>query len=333
VLECTHDYNNSFYWGNDDKKAKWEGYDAYAQTADAAKYIRDNKQSSKPFLMVLSWGPPHTPFETAPEAYKQKYRNKTLKIRDNVPADRKEKAKNDLIGYYGHISALDSCIGVLRKTLEETGLDDNTLFVFTADHGALVQSHGYSHKQRPYEESVHVPMLIRYPSVFGNKGKKDDLLIGTPDLLPTLLGLVGLPVPASVEGTDKSPVLKGKQKDRTDAVLIACYHPFGQWPESQGGKEYRGVRTKRFTYVKDLKGPWLLYDNQKDPYQLTNLVDLPASKRIQEGLEKQLTAILKQTGDAFLPGKEYIKKWNYVTDKTGTVPYVKMNYEGKPVNE
>lgn len=333
VLECTHDYNNSFYWGNDDKKAKWEGYDAYAQTADAAKYIRDNKQSTKPFLMVLSWGPPHTPFETAPENYKQKYRSKLLKIRGNVPPNLTDKAKKDLIGYYGHISALDSCIGVLQKTLEESGLDGNTLFVFTADHGAMVQSHGYVNKQRPYEESVNVPMLIRYPSLFGNKGKKSDLLIGTPDLMPTLLGLCGLPVPASVEGTDKSPVMKGNQKDQTDAVLIASYHPFGQWPESQGGKEYRGVRTKRYTYVKDLKGPWLLFDNLKDPWQLNNLVDVPSARLIQAGLEKQLAAILKTNKDEFLSGKEYIKKWGYVTDQTGTVPYVKMNYEGKPINK
>ncbi len=333
VLECTHDYNNSWYWGTDDKKAKWEGYDAYAQTADAANYIRENKQSVKPFLMVLSWGPPHTPFETAPESYKQKYRNKALKIRTNVPADLTGKANNDLIGYYAHISALDSCIGVLQKTLVETGLDGNTIFIFTADHGAMVQSHGYVNKQRPYDESINVPMLISYPAVFGKKGTKNDLLIGTPDLMPTLLGLCGLPIPKTVEGEDKSSIMEGKQKDNTDAVLIACYHPFGQWPASQGGKEYRGVRTKRYTYVKDLKGPWLLFDNLKDPFQLKNLVNESASKQLQAGLEKQLAVILKQTADEFLPGKEYIKMWNYVTDQTGTVPYAKMNYQGLPVKE
>ena len=109
VLECTHDYNNSFYWGNDDKKAKWEGYDAFAQTVDAANYIKAGKQDAKPFFMILSWGPPHTPFETAPESYKQIYRNKLLNLHPNVPSDLSEKAIADLVGYYGHISALDSC--------------------------------------------------------------------------------------------------------------------------------------------------------------------------------------------------------------------------------
>jgi len=331
VLECTHDYNNSFYWGNDDKKAKWEGYDAFAQTADAAKYIRARKQDNQPFLMILSWGPPHTPFETAPEAYKKIYREKLLKLRGNVTDELKQKAVDDLVGYYGHITALDSCVGVLQKSLQETGLDENTLFVFTSDHGAMVRSHGFVNKQRPYEESINVPMLIRYPKVFGDKGVKNSMLINTPDLMPTLLGFCSLPIPKTVEGEDKSASMKGTEQDRSDGVLIASYHPFGQWPESQGGKEYRGVRTKRYTYVKDLAGPWLLFDNQKDPFQLTNLVKDPQSVKIRIELETKLIKLLAKTKDQFLPGREYIKKWGYILDKTGTVPYVKINYQGLPV--
>lgn len=333
VLECTHNYNNSWYWGNDDKKVKWEGYDAYAQTTDAANYIKARKQNEKPFFMILSWGPPHTPFETAPESFKKIYREKLLKVRENVPDELKQKAINDLIGYYAHISALDSCIGVLQQSLKETGLDENTIFVFTSDHGAMVQSHGFVNKQRPYEESINVPMLIRYPEVFGNKGRKNDMLIGTPDLMPTLLGLCGLSIPDSVEGEDKSAVMSGKAKDKKDAVLIASYHPFGQWPAKQGGKEYRGVRTKRYTYVKDLNGPWLLFDNLKDPFQQKNLVNEKSCEQVQKELEKELTELLKKNKDEFLPGTSYIKKWKYVTDETGTVPYVKINYQGLPINE
>jgi arylsulfatase A-like enzyme len=332
VLECTHDYYNSWYWGNDNKKMKWEGYDAFAQTRDAVDYIRGKKNSGHPFFMVLAWGPPHTPFETAPESFKQKYRGRNLKIRANVPDEMKEQAINDLIGYYAHISALDSCIGVLRQTLVETGLDEKTLFIFTSDHGAMVRSHGYMHKQRPYEESIRVPLLIRFPSVIGVGGRKNDMLINTPDLMPTILGLCRLPVPESVEGEDKSPVLRGEQTDDTEAVLIACYHPFGQFTPEIGGKEYRGIRTKSFTYVRDLKGPWLLFNNKKDPFQLTNLVNNAEYMEVQTDLEAKLIGLLRQTGDEFLPGIEYIKKWGYVTDKNGTVPYNKINFQGKPVD-
>jgi len=331
VLECTHNYNNSFYWGNDDKKSKWEGYDAYAQTADAANYIAQRGEDKKPFLMVLSWGPPHTPFENAPESYKKIYREKSLKLRSNVPDELKEKAIDDLIGYYGHITALDSCIGVLQQTLQEAGLDENTIFIFTSDHGAMVRSHGFSNKQRPYEESINVPMLIRYPEAFGNTGSKNNMLINSPDLMPTLLGLCDLPIPKTVEGEDKSAIMKGQAKDISDGVLIASYHAFGQWPAAEGGKEYRGVRTSRYTYVKDLSGPWLFFDNQKDPFQLNNLVKDKKYQRIRNDLELKLSQLLTKTNDQFLPGMEYIKKWKYVTDATGTVPYIKINYQGLPV--
>jgi arylsulfatase A-like enzyme len=332
VLECTHDYYNSYYWGNDGKKAKWEGYDAYAQTSDAVNYIKETKKDGKPFLMILSWGPPHTFFETAPESYKKIYRNKLLKIRPDVPSDMSENAITDLVGYYGHMTALDSCIGVLQQALKETGLDENTIFVFTSDHGAMVRSHGLNHKQVPYEESINVPLLIRYPELFGNKGKKNDMLINSPDIMPTLLGLCGLPIPKTAEGDDKSPVMKGKVKDKTDAVLIACYHVFGQWSLKLGAKDYRGVRTKRFTYVKDLSGPWLLFDNQKDPFQMNNLVKDKKYQHIKNDLEIKLVHLLHKTNDEFLPGREYTKKWGYVIDeKTGNIPYTKINYQGLPI--
>ncbi len=333
VLECTHNYNNSEYWGNDDQKYKWKGYDAFDQTDHAVSYIQDHKNNDKPFLMVLAWGPPHTPFGQAPEQFKKLYHAKDLQIRPNVPDNLKEKAVGDLVGYYGHMSALDSCVGILQKTMKETGLDENTIFVFTADHGAMVESHGASHKQRPYEEAINVPMLIRYPALLGNTGKKNDMLINTPDLMPTLLGLCGLPIPETVEGVDKSAIITGKEKDTTEGVLIACYQPFGQWPRKDGGKEYRGVRTKRYTYVKDLNGPWFLFDNQKDPFQMNNLVNEKEYQKVQNDLEKQLSEILKEQKDEFLPGMDYIKKWNYVVDETETIPYIKINYQGLPIKE
>lgn len=331
ALECTHEYYNSEYWGNDNKKAKWQGYDAYAQTADAVDYIKGSKQKGKPFFMILSWGPPHSPFALAPEPFKNLYADSQFAIRANVPEKFKGIAKTELAGYYGHIAALDSCIGLLQGVLKETGLHENTIFVFTSDHGAMLRSHAYNHKQRPQEESINVPLLISYPALFGQKGRKVDMLINTPDLMPTLLGLCGLPIPTTVEGADKTPILKMNKKDTTDAVLIAAYHAFGQWPKIRGGKEYRGVRTKRFTYAKDLSGPWLLFDNIKDPYQLHNLVNDKGYEQVRNDLEIKLAKLLHKTNDQFLPGMDYIKKWGYVTDSTGTVPYVKINYQGLPI--
>jgi len=333
VLECTHDYNNSYYWDNEDNKKKWDGYDAYAQTADAINYINETSKSNKPFLLILSWGPPHTPFETAPESCKELYRGMTLNNRGNVPVEESDKTKNDLVGYYGHITALDSCIGALQDAVRNAGIEENTVFVFTSDHGAMVNSHGYMHKQRPYEESIHVPFLLKYPAILGREGKRLDMLFNTPDIMPTLLGLCELSIPNSVEGDDKSQVLLGRKTDTTTEVLIACYQPFGQWARNNGGKEYRGVRTKRYTYVRDLTGPWLLFDNEKDPWQMNNLINQPGYDDIQMELNHKLNNLLQKSNDKFLPGIEYIKKWKYVVDETETIPYRTINYQGLTITE
>ena len=145
--------------------------------------------------------------------------------------------------------------------------------------------------------------------------------ISTPDIMPTLLGLSGLPIPNTVEGTDFSKVLSGEKAAENEAALIMCPSPFGQWTRKQGGREYRGIRTRRYTYVRDLQGPWLLYDNEKDPYQLTNLCNQPEHVKLQKKLDEMLNRKLQETNDEFLSGWDYIRKWGYKTNPGGTVPY------------
>ena len=81
------------------------------------------------------------------------------------------------------------------------------------------------------------------------------------------------------------------------------------------------MRSERYTYVRDLNGPWLLFDNETDPYQMSNLADLPEHAELQRQLEATLDRKLRETGDEFLPGWDYIRKWGYVADESGTVPY------------
>ncbi len=311
VLECTHDYNDSWYWGNNDQFKKWDGYDAYAQTEDAIHYIKDRKGSDQPFMLIISWGPPHTPFTQAPEDMQQIYREKELKIRPNVDKKMWNATRNHLIGYYGHMTALDRCIGDLQETIKEAGLEDNTIFIFTSDHGYMIHSQGWFHKQVPYEESIHVPLLLKYPRLFGKNGQKNGVLVNTPDIMPTLLGLCNLPIPGSVEGNDLSGIITGKDEDNIEAVLLACYQPFGQWRRERGGIEYRGVRTKQYTYAVGLEGPWLLFDNKNDPYQLNNLVDQPEYQELRKLLHAMMQELLNQTNDRFEPGMNYSNRWGY----------------------
>ena len=103
--------------------------------------------------------------------------------------------------------------------------------------------------------------------------------------------------------------------------MISCYAPFGQWQRKQGGREYRGVRTERYTYVRSLEGPWLLFDNKADPYQMKNLCGDPGRAALQKELDELLQRKLKATRDDFQPASKYIQKWGYVIDANGTVPY------------
>ena len=323
VLECTHDYNNSFYYADGPEKLKWEGYDAIAQTHDASEYIRSHAHSSRPFFLLLSWGPPHNPYETAPQKYRDRYEAGTLRTRENVPAGLRPKIQKELAGYYAHCTALDDCMGELLRTLEETGLETNTLVVFTSDHGDLLGSHGYQRKQQPYDESVRVPMLMRWPAGLGTKSMQLDAPMSSPDIMPTLLGLCGVKAPRTVEGLDFSGYIHGDNDPSHRAALISCVAPFGEWNRINGGREYRGVRTTRYTYVRDLRGPWLMFDNVRDPGQTNNLTGKPGSAQLQAALEEALQSKLREAKDKFLPGEEYVKQWGYKVDATGTIPYGK----------
>ena len=320
VLECTHKYNESYYYSDEDVKLKWEGYDAIAQTREAQRYI-NKYDSDKPFILLLSWGPPHNPYETAPEEYRRMYNPEDLILRPNVPDKHRALASRDLAGYYAHISAMDGCMGEINRTLEECGLDKNTILVFTSDHGDMHGSQSGWRKQRPWDESIMVPFLLRYPGEFGSRSSVINTPINTPDIMPTLLGLCEVDIPKTVEGIDYSDHIRGDENPGDGAALIACYAPFGEWVKKNGGLEYRGVRTSRYTYVRTLKGPWLLYDNQDDPYQLRNLCNNPEYPDQQSDLEDVLNRKLKDTKDGFMSSGYYIDEWGLVTDELGNVPY------------
>jgi arylsulfatase A-like enzyme len=321
VLECTHDYNNSFYYADGTEKLKWEGYDAIVQTDDAQNYIRDHAHSPKPFFLLLSWGPPHNPYQTAPARYRGFFSPDKMQLRANVPHSDRAATAKDLAGYYAHGNALDDCVGSLLATLKETALADNTLILFTSDHGDLLGAHGQERKQQPYDESIRVPMLIHWPAGLGPQAKRLAAPISSPDIMPTLLALCGVPIPKTVEGLDFSKYILGGSDPCDGAALISCVVPFGEWNRRKGGREYRGIRTVRYTYVRDLRGPWLLFDNQADPLQMTNLVGQPRDARLQDRLDHILQKKLADTSDKFLAGDFYVKKWGYKVDANGTIPY------------
>ncbi len=319
ALECSHDYWASPYYSQEAQTpSQWAGYDAFAQTQDAIEYLA-GREKDRPVLLLLSWGPPHNPYHTAPEAYRALYAPDVGALRPNVPFDMAQAAARDIAGYNAHITALDHSLGRLLAALEDMGMGDNTLFVYTSDHGDMLGSQGVMGKQKPWDESIRVPFLLLDPRAKGPR--RVETPFAAPDIMPTLLELCGIPIPPTVEGVSLAAAVREGREPDIPAALIQCIHPFGGWHKFAGGREYRGVRTRRYTYARGLEGPWLLYDNQEDPYQLVNLLEGEPNPAPLKELEDMLFELLRRRGDPFLPGRAYLERWGYRPNFLGTLPF------------
>lgn len=325
-LECTHRYFNSkFYDNNNDSIQQWPGYDADAQTQSAIEYIQQ-RDKDKPFFMVLSWGPPHGPY-IAPQEFMDRVNPDSLILRPNVsesdvadalvsnprfniPTVYSPKHKQRILdemsdeastrqltaGYLAATLAIDQYLGDLMKALEAEGLDENTIVVFTADHGDQLSSHQFYDKNVPFEESISIPFLVRYPQKIKSESKSE-VLLEPVDVMPTVLALAGVGCP-SIDGDDKSDMLLNVQEDTTDGVLLMGMTHLNNTSLINGLDTWRGVRTKRYTYARyEDQTPWLLYDNLEDPYQINNLVEHPLMKALVSEMNKMLDDLLLEADD------------------------------------
>jgi len=319
ALEVSHEYNKLFYYeGDNPEKKQWPGYGPWAETDDAISYIERHADGDKPFLLVLAVGAPHFPHNSAPEEMQALFSPEDIVLRGNVTDEFEESARIEAAGYYAHIAAMDAAIGKLRDAIEQAGIADDTIFVFTSDHGEMMGSQGWRPKQKQvaWAESVKIPFLLQYPARFGSKKITVDAPINTPDILPTLLSMAGIPTPSGVEGEDMSYAIGDDDAAKDKAALIMNVSPF-----AGDFDEYRGIYTSRYAYIETLDGPSRLFDMDNDPLQMKNLVDSAEHKALQEQLELELQRELAKVGDDFMPRQYYIDKWNYKLNESGHIPY------------
>jgi arylsulfatase A-like enzyme len=319
--ECDHNYKHSHYYSGDSSQQRfWDGYDAAAQTRDAQAYLRQHAGASQPFVLLVSYGVPHFPHHTAPQEYLDRYPAGQIQLSPNVPEAMQQKARREAQGYYAHCTALDKCLGEVLTTLNETGLDEHTILVFTSDHGEMLGSHGCAPfmKQVPWDEAARVPFLLRYPPAHGTTGRVLQTPLTTPDILPTLLGLASVAIPPTVEGTDLSAVIRNGTEPADRGALYMGVAPFAG---GDANKEYRALRTSQYTYVRGLAGPWLLFADQQDPYQLNNLVEQPEYAAVRQDMERRLQTELQRIGDDFRPAQHYLDMWGYEIAKHGSISY------------
>ncbi len=312
AFNCSHNYFGASYFRDDPVPIPITGYEPVIQTDLAIEFLQ--QKDERPFCLFLSWGPPHDPYDLVPAEYKSRYDPTKIELRPNArpippgPTDlsRGQDPKVTLASYYAAITALDDQLGRLLATLDESALTESTAVVFTSDHGDMLWSHGMMKKQQPWEEAISVPLLIRQPGRIP-AGSVSNGLFSTVDVAPSLIGLLGIPVPAEMQGADLSAVILGRSEVGPDSAFLMDMVAVDEG-YVQGLMEWRGVRTARHTYARWRDGmAWLLYDNEADPLQMHNLAGDPAYTDLEREMESVLMRWLQMTGDPFLSGEGMIR--------------------------
>ena len=196
------------------------------------------------------------------------------------------------------LMAVDESLGRIIDQLEESNLLENTIIVFTSDHGYWYGEHGLSVERRlAYEEAIRIPMLIRYPRVF-EPGQTNERMILSIDLAPTLLDLAGLIPGAHIHGRSMVPLMNGKTQDWRSSFLIEYYSDTVFPRILKMG--YKAVRNERYKYIRylDLKNMDELYDLTEDPYELNNIHDAPGSEEVLKVMKAELNRLLLKTDGA-----------------------------------
>lgn len=327
VWANTNDHYNAWTFDQDSgEKIVLPGWQPVRMTDQAIDFLKAQK-ADKPWLLVVSWNPPHPPFDP-PEEEKQHYPADAMKFRPNAHTDSAGElnrgVRNDAAlrrsaqGYLGSITGIDEQFARILKTLDETGQAGDTIIVYTSDHGEMLGSQGLMGKRVPFEESCRVPFIVRYPGVTKDR-YKSQTLFSAVDVYPTLCGLAGVPVPAHCAGRDLSDAMRGRSIQEPEHVFLLSDNEHGAGPGGGGGggarrqggpaadrparargvPRYRGVRTKTHTYVVADSGRWLLYDNVADPFQTKNLIDDENHGPLMARLDGVIEQWMRSVKDSF----------------------------------
>ena len=276
--------------------------------------VRDD---SKPFFMIWSLNPPHNPWtdqSTDMNALHEYYDtdkfpdiDQNLVVRENADLDVASYARH----YFANVTSVDQYIGHVIKELKKMGELDNTIILFSSDHGEMLGSHGKQGKNVLKSEAYSIPFIVHWPE--GLKPSITDALFNSIDVMPTILGLVGLEnqIPDSVEGSNFSELIVDTQstdfEQHSSSLLMLA--------------KARGIQTKRYTLVlraynkkdtKHLKEKYL-YDNLKDPYQLHKI---PLTENLKQGqfLLEELGKKLKEANDPWYQQRKYADIIPYPTE-------------------
>ena len=202
--------------------------------------------------------------------------------------------RKEIAAYYAAITAVDEQIGRFVEALDNFGFRDDTILMVSSDHGDMLGSQGLRLKRKPWEESIRVPGIVRYPRQI--KPGKRDAFFSHIDFVPTMLGLCDIKQPNQLQGADLSRYLTGGSKKTPDSVFFQIFGPF----QGDGTQfSWRGVRTSEHMYARTENSPWVFYDLKKDPFEMKNLATDTGSEATRKSLDERLQKWMRATGDSW----------------------------------
>ncbi len=298
VLEFTSEAYRTVMYDNDNKPVRLPGYRVDAVADAAIRYIDQHRD--RPFFLWTSFVEPH--FQNRiddyppPDGYRERYTGRW------IPPDLAAlggSTHQHLAGYYGMVKRLDEALGRLLDALKSLDLIDNTIVLFTSDHGCHFKTRNSEYKRSCHESSVRVATALQGPGFDG--GGQIRQPVSLVDLPPTLLAAAGLPVPEHMQGRSVLPLTTGRADGWPEEVFI-------QISESQVG---RAVRTLRWKYSVVAPGRHggkhpnadryveeFLYDLEADPYELTNLIGLESHHEVAAVMRHRLIRCMVEAGEA-----------------------------------
>ncbi|MGG1554806.1 sulfatase-like hydrolase/transferase [Paenibacillus ferrarius] len=301
VLEFSSDAYHTVLYNNECEAVKLPGYRVDAMTDAAIRYI--DRHQDDPFFLFVSYLEPHHQNHRddypAPEGYAERYRGGW------IPPDLAAlggTTHEHIAGYYGMVKRLDEALGRVLDALKSLELDENTIVLFTSDHGNHFKTRNGEYKRSGHDASLRVPTAITGPGFFGGRQVRE--LVSLIDLPPTLLDAAGLPVPAEMQGRSMLPLVRGTAEAWPEEA-------FAQISESEVG---RVVRTKRWKYGvtapdrnaftdagSDRYEESYLYDLLSDPYELRNLIGVASHRVVADAMKARLLRRMAEAGEANVP--------------------------------
>lgn len=251
----------------------------------------------------------------------EKYKQDNLSGKDLV----KFKYQRYMRDYLSCIAAVDKSVGQVLDYLKETGMDKNTIVIYSSDQGFYLGEHGWFDKRWMYRESLNTPLLISWPGVI-EAGSVNNNLVSNLDFGETILDAAGAQIPADMQGRSMVPVLKG---ETPNDWRTAHYYHYYEHPSEHNVLRHYGVTTQKyklihFYYDQDL---WELFDLEKDPQEMHNVYGDPAYANIQADLHQQLEELRIKYQDNDLLNQQFIEEYNEKVKKNPAIEYWKMRPE------